>query len=190
MRMSISQIIGEDRRPVGEVILDSVAIMDKLMREAAVPLRAGQPLAPDQLDRLLDATKLANHVAKVAVDAGATQALVLERQRHRAQENEYVTGAILAVVDGLEDHLLALGIDRYHVAALRTWAFETAAARLEDAELPALPPVPVEAVRVVDVDPVDDHDDDARVREEDGGHDRAEATWLRVVDVDDDPSSG
>lgn len=142
MRMSVSQLLGEDRRPVGEVILDTVAIMDRLMLEAAVPLRAGEPLPADQLDRLLDATKLANHVAKVAVDAGATAALVRERERHRDQENAHVTGAVAAIVDGLEDHLVALGIDQRHVLALRTWAFEAAACKLEDREPPALPPVP------------------------------------------------
>src|SRR4051794_28894625 len=58
MRMSIAQLLGEDRRPVGEVLLDSVAILDRLMRDALVPLSKGEPLTADQLSRLQDATRM------------------------------------------------------------------------------------------------------------------------------------
>jgi hypothetical protein len=186
--MSIAQIMGEERRPVGEVLLDSVAIVDKLQRDAATLVAQGQ-VSADQIERLVESARLANHMSYVAVKAGATEALVQERQRNLARESDYVTSAVSAVVDGLEDHMLALGIDSRHVAALRTWAFEAAASKLEDGEPPALPPVPVRAVRASDVDLVDDHDDGDSVREEDDQPGEHGAAWLRVVDADDDASS-
>jgi hypothetical protein len=65
-----------------------------------VPLSAGQPLSADQLDRLLDATKLANHVTKVVVDARAVAALVRARERHQAEEAELLAAANTSVMDG------------------------------------------------------------------------------------------
>ena len=153
------------------MLLDSVAIMDRLMRDAAVPLSKGEPLTADQLDRLLDATKMANHVAKVAVDAGAVAALVRERERHRDAEGQLLAVAVAAAVDGLTDHLVTLGIDYGHALTLRTWMLTAAAAKLEGGDVPALPPVPSEAVRVLKHDPGDDHDQDARDRDEDVRHD-------------------
>jgi hypothetical protein len=202
--MTLAQLLRHDPRTPWEVVLDATNTADALMRDVKSRVLDGGDVTVEQVDRLLELTTYAHKLATVAIQTGAAAHVAQARVELLQSQTQIMIGATRVAVEGLLDHLVALGaVDPAYAARLRTWAWEAAARRAENpeaesVELPPLPAVPVDAVRIVEHDGDDDHDHDDPDGDEDAGHDRAAAVprhgrpaWMRVVDepASDPPSS-
>lgn len=171
VRMTLAQLLGQDPRTPWEVVLDATHTADVLMRDTKAKLLVGENVTVEQVDRLLELTTYAHKLASVAIQTGAAERVAATYERNLREEGQVLATALETVLDGVERYLTGLGLDAGRVIALRAWAVEAAATRLEGGDVPALPPVPSRAVVVVEHDAGDDHADDAREADEDDQHD-------------------
>jgi hypothetical protein len=97
MRITLAQLLAQDPRSPWEVVLDATHTLDCLMRDAKVDLQAGEPVSVDQLDRLINLSQTAHHLAQTAIQTKAAEHIV---QTYVDQGNR-LAGLITEVVDRL-----------------------------------------------------------------------------------------
>jgi hypothetical protein len=76
MRITLAQLLAQDPRSPWEVVLDATHTLDCLMRDAKVDLQAGEPVSVDQLDRLINLSQTAHHLAQTAIQTKAAEHIV------------------------------------------------------------------------------------------------------------------
>jgi hypothetical protein len=138
--MTLAQLMNDDPRHPWEVVLDATHVADSLMREAKATLDASGELPLDQLARLVEATKLAHHMASVAITTKAHEQLTTSVQRRLELEGKLVFTAMEGVIDAL-----TLAIDPRYTEDVRIYLHTAARDRLlatDDGETPELPPLP------------------------------------------------
>jgi hypothetical protein len=140
-RMTLAQVMQHDARPLGEVLLDATHVADSLMRDLKTQVLAnGEPVDPDLLMRLVEATRLAHHLAETSVRTGVQVELVRRARLSREADAAYVTHVLGRVLDALlgwpRGALAPLGADA--LDALRLWVHEVVRLELEAVEEPDL----------------------------------------------------
>jgi hypothetical protein len=156
--MTLAQLIQNDPRPVGTVLLSALHAADALLRDAEVKVTdAGKEVPVETMTRFIEAIDRAAKLAKVTIDAGVAVKMVEARTRDLEAEGQIVVDAMVSVLDPL--------IDRLDVAptmreAWRHWALQSVVAQLHGVPGPAMPAefLPIEA-RIVDVGAEVDQDD-------------------------------
>jgi hypothetical protein len=138
VRVSLAQLMDEDPRPVGEVLLDVVATFDAIWRNAKIEV--GDTVTPEKIDRLLELGTFLKQAVKTVVDAGVAVELVHQRERDLQLEGRVITSALVKVVDELVCALAP--VEQRN--AYRQWAMGLAFAELGGHAPPhlSLPAVP------------------------------------------------
>jgi hypothetical protein len=103
MRVTLAQLLDEEPRPIGEILLDVAATFDAIMRHAKTQLRAGETVTVEELDRLIELGNYARQAAKTVVDAGVQVSLIEQRARDMNREARTITDAVVAAVDAVID---------------------------------------------------------------------------------------
>jgi hypothetical protein len=140
-RMTLRQLMQDmPPRPLIEVILDNVHTADAITRDMKLRLVEGEDVTPQDLDRLLDLTRLSQHLAKTALDAGVEIQLVNQARTSVGELGTILSEVLLAVLHSLplspswREHLLAVADHQLLVIAQRSGT------RVLD--LPEAPPEP------------------------------------------------
>jgi hypothetical protein len=136
-RMTLAQVIQHDARPLGEVLLDATHVADSLMRDLKTQVLAGgEPVDPDLLTRLVEATRLAHHLAETSVRAGVQVELVRQARLSSDLNADAVVRVLARVLDALtagpRAPLAPLGHE--YLAELRAWLHEVVGLELEALE--------------------------------------------------------
>jgi hypothetical protein len=148
-RMTLRQLMFEQPpRPLIEVILDNVHTADAITREMKLRLAEGEAVTPQDLDRLLDLTRLSQHLAKTALDSGVEIALVNQARTSVGELGTILSEVLLAVLHSLplspawQEYFLAVADHQLLVIAQRSG---TRVLDLPDvpADAPAPPTEPV-----------------------------------------------
>lgn len=181
-RLTLAELHAEPGRHPWQVVLDATRIGDTLMRDAEQALRTGDPLTPDQVDRLVESTRFAHHLAKTALDtraheniANAVQVRTDEIGKLNAQVVQLVVSSALDVllplpdIAATQDPAAQMRISRQR-NTLHTWLMAVAQAKFLGTELPA---APVLAPLAIDAGPgrPDARDDDSGTEPADVVHD-------------------
>lgn len=100
-RMTLRQLMQGEARPLVEVILDNVHTADAITRDMKVRLLEGEAVTPQDLDRLLDLTRLSQHLAKTALDAGVEIQLLNQARSSVGELGTLLSEVLLAVLHAL-----------------------------------------------------------------------------------------
>jgi DNA-binding transcriptional ArsR family regulator len=140
-RVTLAQLLQSDPRPLVEVMAEAVHNVDAAMRDAKLRLLEGEEVSVDQLDRMLELSRLSHHLSRTMVETGIF-AKVAEAQRAQVGEiGTFISEVLLAVLNALpltrewREYLLDLA--DYH---LRTIALRAGTRVMEAPSGP--PPVP------------------------------------------------
>jgi hypothetical protein len=133
-RMTLAQLLQHDPRPLGEVLVEATHNADALMRDLKTQvLEGGEPIDPDLLTRLVEATRLAHHLAETSVRAGVQVELVrqarLETEMNAAAVVRVLARVLDALTSGPRAPLAPLGPD--FIGELRVWLHEVVRAELD-----------------------------------------------------------
>ena len=165
-RVTLAQLLEQDRRHPWEVVLDATHTMDAIVRDLQLGVLAGETITVDQLDRLINVNQIRHHLASTAISTKAHENVAMAFTRHLEMEGQLVGLAIGAVVHGMTRSLDPRSGDQ-----LRDWALTQAHRVLADAqpgqtldEAPDVEPPPF-ALAVV----TGEHDIPARHRVIEGG---------------------
>ena len=149
-RMTLRQLMFEQPpRPLIEVILDNVHTADAITREMKLRLAEGEAVTPQDLDRLLDLTRLSQHLAKTALDSGVEIALVNQARASVGELGTILSEVLLAVLHSLplsppwREYLLDVAHHQLLVIARRegTRVFDQPTEPLGDPPVPPAEPV-------------------------------------------------
>jgi hypothetical protein len=142
-RMILRQLMQGEPRPLVEVILDNVHTADVITRDMKLRLLEGEAVTPQDLDRLLDLTRLSQALAKTALDAGVEIQLVNQARASVGELGTILSEVLLAVLHGLP---LSPAWREYSLAVadhqLLTIAQRSGTRVLDVPEAPLEPPVP------------------------------------------------
>jgi hypothetical protein len=142
-RVTLAQLLEGDPRHPWEVIIDATATLDAIMRSHRVEVLAGETITVDQLDRLIQYSQAAHHMATVAINTKAAEKLNVAVTQHIEVQGRLVGLAIDAVIRGLTRSL-----DTDSGEELKVWALAqaynvlVAAQDGEPAEPPEVQPPP------------------------------------------------
>lgn len=157
VRSTLAELIQRDPRHPWQVVLDATHIGDSLMKECEEPLRRGQSLTAEQVDRLVESTRLAHHLAKTALDTRAHEMLAERTERDTKLEGEIVGEVVGRSLDALAR---SASLPVQYVEPIRRWLLDVAQHALStldgDGSLDdlAFPSPPVELTYVCVVKPV------------------------------------
>jgi hypothetical protein len=144
-RLTLAQLLSADPRHPWQVIIDATATLDAIMRSHRVEILAGETITVDQLDRLIQYSQAAHHMATVAISTKAHEQLTVAVTKEYELQGKLVGAALGAAIDalGLSD------VWRQHALAIAAW-------KLRDDPEDAKPQPPTDPViREYDVAPVD-----------------------------------
>jgi hypothetical protein len=120
LRMTLAQVMQHDPRPLGEVLLDATHVADSLMRDLKERVLAhDEPVDPDLLTRLVEATRLAHHLAETSVRAGVQVELVRQAHVRAELDGIVIARALGAALDAQSRALRERGAPEELVAVLR-----------------------------------------------------------------------
>jgi hypothetical protein len=136
VRVTLAQLMKDDPRPVGTVLLDALHSADALLQDARTKVTVGGDVTANDMSRFIEALERAAKLAKTVIDAGVAVKMVEARERDLDAEGQIVVDALLAVLDPLIDRLEVAPVSR---AAWRTWALQTVVAKLHGVPGPAQP---------------------------------------------------
>jgi hypothetical protein len=145
VRLTMSELAATDPRPVHEVMRDAVAIADRVMRDLDAAVIHGDTSA-DTLSRLLESSRYASAIGKIARDAGVVDPPPVETVTRFEFAAEKIVPMLLDVVG---DVIRALDVDPAHRVQLHQWAIEALSAGMAAIEagvepsVPSPPPAPV-----------------------------------------------
>jgi hypothetical protein len=69
MRITLAQLLDQDPRSPWQVVLDATHTLDCLARDAKINILEGDTVSVDQLDRLINLSQTAHHLASVAINS-------------------------------------------------------------------------------------------------------------------------
>lgn len=196
---TLAQLIRDDPRHPWEVVLNATHIGDSLMRECEAPLRRGEQLTAEQVDRLVESTRLAHHLAKTALDTRAHEHIADSFQRHEHLEADIVSKAIVTVLDKLVSGLFVddPSLDARTRSALFKrrdevvqWSVNAAGAALLDGgdDVPEPPLADVTLVLTEDVPGTTNRNRDDHARRDDSGPTTDDVVDAELVDEPGDES--
>lgn len=134
LRVSLSQLLGQDPRPPWQVLLDALKASDALMQDGLrVVSEAGESVTPDQLDRFVSALERAAKLSKMTLDANVGE----RRTRLLEAQSDLMADSIAAGIDAVFARLaLQFQLSPDQEVELRQLALTTAAERAEVADDP------------------------------------------------------
>ena len=148
-RVTLAQLLQSDPRPLPVVMAGAVHNVDAAMRDARLRLLEGETVSVDQLDRVLELSRLAHHLSRTMVETGIF-AKVAEQQRVQVAElGVFISEVLLGVLNALpltrEWREYLLNVADYHLVTI---AQQRGANVMErptgpPPELPVPPPAPI-----------------------------------------------
>jgi hypothetical protein len=100
-RVTLAQLLQDEPRPLVEVMADAVANADAAMRDARLRLLEGEEVTVDQLDRVLELSRLAHHLSRTMLDTGIGMKLVAEQKASLQDLGGLISEVLLAVLHPL-----------------------------------------------------------------------------------------
>jgi hypothetical protein len=73
MRITLEQLLAQDPRSPWEVVLDATHTLDALAQDAKINILEGDTVSVDQLDRLINLSQTAHHLAQTAIQTKAAE---------------------------------------------------------------------------------------------------------------------
>jgi hypothetical protein len=100
-RITLTQLLEQDRRHPWEVVLNATHTMDAIVRDLQVQVLAGKTVTADQLDRLINVNQIRHHLATAAITTKAHQHVALAFEQHLEMQGRLVGAAIGPAIDKL-----------------------------------------------------------------------------------------
>jgi hypothetical protein len=154
-RATLAQLLQSDPRPLPEVMAEAVHNVDAAMRDARLRLLEGEEVTVDQLDRVLELSRLAHHLSRTMLETGIFAKVAAEQRASVAELGQFISEVLLSVMHALpltrewRDYLIDLADYR-----LLTIAQDRGTSVLEaPAGPPPEPPMPPQAPILAQVEP-------------------------------------
>jgi hypothetical protein len=138
IRMTLGELLAQDPRPVGTVLLDAVRDADALLSDARTRVSVDGETTAQDMTRFIEALERAAKLSKVALDAGVMRAIVQQRDQELALMELAGGRAVDALMVGLDVVLGAIAEDKRE--ALRRRALDAMRAALVGASPHDVPP--------------------------------------------------
>jgi hypothetical protein len=138
MKTTLGQLLAQDPRPVGVVLLDALHTADAILQHAKIQVGDGEA-TPDKFSRLVEASERAVKISKTAIDGGIAAKLLGEIQHDQQAQAELMVQAMTAAVNHVLDNL-PQQLDEVDRQRFTTLALSAAFASLNGVSMPDLIP--------------------------------------------------
>jgi hypothetical protein len=149
--MTLAQLLKREPLPPGQVLLDALHDAESILADARTRVSVDDETTAQDMARFIESLERAAKLAKVALDTGLMERVVLQRERDNDAIGKMLSDVLVFVVDLWLDHA---GMPVSRRREWRTWALTTAQTRLlevaGDATNAGYPPPPPSDARVVD----------------------------------------